>query len=45
MMSEEDLFWYIPEALVPKPTKLKEKVEKTIDNYIGEDDEQNLGDC
>jgi len=44
-MSEEDMLWYAPELLVPLPSKPKEKVDKTIDNYLGEDDEQNLGDC
>ena len=44
-MSEEDMLWYAPELLVPLPSKPKEKVDKTIDDYIGEDDEQNLGDC
>ena len=44
-MSEEDLFWYIPEVYAPLPSKPKKKAEKTIDDYIGEDDEQNLGDC
>ena len=44
-MSEEDMLWYAPELLVPPPSKPKEKVDKTIDDYIGEDDEQNLGDC
>tara|TARA_R110000824_G_scaffold296484_1_gene484759 strand:+ start:160 stop:297 length:138 start_codon:yes stop_codon:yes gene_type:complete len=45
MMSEEEILWYRPELLVPVPTKPKEKSEKTIDNYLGEDDGQNLGDC
>jgi hypothetical protein len=44
-MSEEDLFWYIPEVYAPQPRKTKEKAEKTIDDYIGEDAEPHLGDC
>tara|TARA_R100001244_G_scaffold114251_1_gene84622 strand:- start:126 stop:269 length:144 start_codon:yes stop_codon:yes gene_type:complete len=47
-MSDEDLLWYVPEIFVPTPSKVKEKtekVEKTINDYMGEDNEQNLGDC
>jgi|TARA_R110000796_G_scaffold207560_1_gene323867 hypothetical protein len=42
---EEDMLWYAPELLVPSLSKPKEILEKTISDYLGEDDEQNLGDC
>ena len=44
-MIEKKRAWYIPKIIVPKPKKPKEQPEKTVDDYLGEDNEQNLGDC